>query len=212
MKILFTAVKGGVGKSTLISNIAATLAGMGKDVLVMDGDKQGTSYYFHQYRLEGDNLPAYQCTQCSNNIREAIIDASKRFDIVLVDTAGYDSPEARSAMATCDLVITPFSVSQPDLDTVALIIKAVDDMKIINPDMHFYGLLNMVSTHHQKNDELTAHRAVEELDIEIMDSCISRRDIYMQVMADGLSVTETNNKLAAAEITALVEEVLIHVE
>ncbi len=43
MIILVDSEKGGVGKSTLATNISATLAKDGKDVILIDADRQGTS-------------------------------------------------------------------------------------------------------------------------------------------------------------------------
>jgi len=45
-------VKGGVGKTTLAINIAIARARMGREVLLVDGDEQGTAAAFTDLRTE----------------------------------------------------------------------------------------------------------------------------------------------------------------
>ena len=44
--------KGGVGKTTLAVNLAVALALAGRDLLLVDGDEQGTALTFTQLRTE----------------------------------------------------------------------------------------------------------------------------------------------------------------
>jgi cellulose biosynthesis protein BcsQ len=56
MKILCIHFKGGVGKSTTAIHIAGVLAGQPKKVLVVDGDRQVTSYRFFNDGLQPDTM------------------------------------------------------------------------------------------------------------------------------------------------------------
>lgn len=50
MIILVGSEKGGVGKSTIATNVVTYLALQGKDVMLVDADKQGTSSNWSQDR------------------------------------------------------------------------------------------------------------------------------------------------------------------
>jgi chromosome partitioning protein len=52
-------VKGGVGKTTLALNLAIARAGEGREVLVVDGDEQGTALLFTELRTTQLGTPGY---------------------------------------------------------------------------------------------------------------------------------------------------------
>ena len=51
--------KGGVGKTTLAIHLAIARASTGKDVLLVDGDKQHTAITFTELRTEQLGAPGY---------------------------------------------------------------------------------------------------------------------------------------------------------
>jgi len=104
-KILIGSQKGGAGKSTLAVNIAAELAKQGRDVVLLDADRQGTaSIWCHE---RDSILPAVHCLQRYDDVRATVNDLADREEIVVIDTAGRDSKEMRTAMLHDDLLIVP---------------------------------------------------------------------------------------------------------
>lgn len=55
--------KGGVGKTTLAVQLALTRALAGRDVLVVDGDRQGSAQMAVAIRAESGRLPGLACVQ-----------------------------------------------------------------------------------------------------------------------------------------------------
>ncbi|HGU9300246.1 TPA: AAA family ATPase, partial [Escherichia coli] len=88
MIILVASQKGGCGKSTTSVNICAELARANKDVVLLDADKQGTSARWASDRNAAEVSPVIHCVQKFGNIRETLLDLDKRYEFVVVDTAG----------------------------------------------------------------------------------------------------------------------------
>src|ERR1035438_7988840 len=63
MLVLVGGEKGGVGKTTLTLNLAAMRARAGKDVLLVDGDKQASANLWAGIRREAKVEPTVACVQ-----------------------------------------------------------------------------------------------------------------------------------------------------
>ncbi len=79
--------KGGDGKSTVATNLAAMMAIAGHDVLLLDSDPQGSSYLWNSIRNENPNLPKITCFQKFGRIREDISRVKTKFDHIIIDTS-----------------------------------------------------------------------------------------------------------------------------
>jgi len=73
MIILLGSYKGGCGKSTLATSLAAMLAGAGGDVVLVDADKQSTASTWAADREADPSLPAVACVQKYDNIRQTLL-------------------------------------------------------------------------------------------------------------------------------------------
>ena len=63
MIVLIGGEKGGTGKTTLATNLAAMRALAGRDVLMIDTDPQGSANYWAQSRDEENITPRVACIQ-----------------------------------------------------------------------------------------------------------------------------------------------------
>ena len=106
MIILIGNQKGGCGKSTTAVNISAYLANKGKDVVLVDADRQSTATNWINDRAETD-LPVVNSVQKYDNIRNSLLDLRNRYEIVIVDAAGRDSRELRTGMLASDIILMP---------------------------------------------------------------------------------------------------------
>jgi len=214
MIILIGGRKGGSGKSTITVNLAALLARNGKDVIIVDADVQVTSSEWEAERRELKDKPEINCVQKRGKIHQALKDLAKRYDYVLVDPAGKDSDELRSAMAVADILVIPVRPSQFDLNTLPAMQDIIGQSKIINPDLKVFCILSMAPTNPVINETALAKEYIAELpDIQLLKTVIRDRKIFRDCGADGIGVVESDitsdsARKAKQEVTDLLDEVL----
>ncbi len=215
MIITIGSQKGGVGKSTICCNMAAALAQQARDVIIVDSDSQrSASAWWAERTRSRPELPHIACVQKDGYINQTLEDFNARYGFVLVDAAGRDSDELRSAMAVSDVLITPTKCSQIDLMTLSTMAALIRKCAQINTRLISYCLLNIAPTNKRITEIEQARNAILEYqEIILLDTIISDRKIYRDSMADGSGVSETDGKAASAklsreEIQQLVSEVL----
>ena len=82
-------VKGGVGKTTLAVNIAITRALAGRDVLLVDGDEQGTAAAFTDLRAGALGAAGYTAVILQGAaLRTQVRQLAPKYDDVVIDVGG----------------------------------------------------------------------------------------------------------------------------
>lgn len=209
MIISITSQKGGPGKSTIATNVAVELARQGKDVCLVDADPQLTVSRWHGDREANGHEPRIVSVAKVGNVAQTLRDLDAKYDVVLVDTPGKDSMEMRTAMTVADLLLVVVRPSQFDLDTLEHLSDVIEQARVINPDVQVRGLLSQVPTYAFGSEQDDAADYLEAYPLFVpMDSQIHERKAYRDVAAEGLGVTEWNNRKAAAEIIQLAKELM----
>lgn len=209
MIILIGSQKGGCGKSTTAVNVCAELAGQGRDVVLVDADRQSTAANWAMDRAENPALAKVHCVQKYDNIRDTLLDLDKRYEYVIVDAAGRDSRELRTGMTAAHILVVPFRPSQPDLDTLPNMEEIIVQAKDLNPNLKVFGLITMAPTNPVIQEEADARDCLNDYpQIKLLATMIRDRKVYRDAMSDGLSVVEMDNAKAKSEIKKLVEEIL----
>lgn len=208
MIILIGSEKGGVGKSTLATNISALLTEKGKDVILVDADRQSTSANWAQDRLE-TNKKKIECVRQYENIKQTLQGLDTRYDIVVVDCQGRDSKELRTGLLAAHISITPFRPSQWDLDTLPTMAEMISDAKDLNPNLTAYAVITMSPTNPQINELSQARACFKNYPmIKLIDTPICDRKVYRDAGSLGLGVNEMNNDKATMEISDMVKEIM----
>ena len=197
--------KGGVGKSTIATNLAIE---MNADLL--DLDIQNSSIGFSRFgpqrsikfirgqvlqQPDLDFLSGYKGTKDKH---------------LIVDSGGYDSAIVRQLIIASDLIITPVAVSQVELMGLQNFDKVIHAAGQVNKNINAYVLFNRV-TRFQKNDlELFKDYIRKDIsDYKILNTQLGDRKAYKDAFAAGVSVCELNKKAPASEeIRSLVLEII----
>jgi chromosome partitioning protein len=207
MIVLLGGEKGGTGKSTLATNLAVWLARQGRDVILVDTDRQRTASHWVD-RRNASGLVTVHCAEKHGNVFYAVRDLAKRYDEVIVDAGGRDSEELRTALVAAQLVYVPLKASQPDLETSLHMNELIQLARGMNPGLKARALLSMAPTNPVINEATEAGELLAELPELVPSGVIVReRKVYRDAIAEGRGVMEMDNAKAIAEIEALAREI-----
>jgi chromosome partitioning protein len=211
MIILIGGEKGGTGKTTLATNLAAMRALSGRDVLLIDTDPQGSSNYWVQSRDEESITPRVACVQkFGKGLPAEVKDLAHRYQDIVIDAGGRDSVELRSALVVAEKAYIPIQPSQFDIWTLNQMDELVETAKGFNPELRAKVIISRSSTNPSvhESDE-TGKLLTDFLHLELANVTIRDRIAYRKAAKDGLSVTELKPKdpKASEEMEILYNEV-----
>ena len=201
MILLIGSHKGGCGKSTVATNLAATAAQEGRDVVLLDTDSQSTSATWAADREE-TNAPKVPCVQRVGNVTATAKELASKYDLVIIDAGGRDSTELRTGLLAADIVVVPVRPSQADLDTVFQLSDIITQAKDLNPTLQAVAVLTMSPTH-PANTEIKVAREYLSEHITVLDCLVHDRKAYRDALSVGLGVVEHTDKKAEQEIKSL---------
>jgi chromosome partitioning protein len=211
MLVLVGGEKGGVGKTTLTLNLAAMRARAGKDVLLVDADKQASANLWAGIRREAKVEPTVACVQKTGKTLGAEVnELAGRYTDVIIDAGGRDSVELRAALTVVRLAVFPLQASLFDAATLETLSQLVEMAQGFNPELVAGVLLNRTSTNRQVREAEEARELIAIYsNLHLMQSLVRDRIIYRKSVRDGLSVVEykPHDELANAEMQSLYEEV-----
>jgi chromosome partitioning protein len=208
MIVLIGSQKGGCGKSTTAVNLCTELARRGRDVVLVDADRQCTSANWAMDRASKPDLPKVHCVQKYENIRDTLNDLDKRYEYVIVDASGRDSRELRTGMTAAHVLLVPFRPSQPDLDTLPNLQEIITQAKDLNSELTVYGLLTMAPTNPVINETEEAREYLSDYpEINLLNTILRDRKVYRDAMSEGMGVTELGNPKAVDEVESLMQEI-----
>lgn len=200
--------KGGVGKSTLATNLAAEAAAEGLQVLLVDTDPQASSTVFAATR--GEDRPAFRVVQMTKAIlHRELPQLSEPYDLVIVDTGARDTSTFRSAIAAASLVLVPVTPSAYDIWASEDVFTVIDELAVTRDDLGVRVVLNQVipRTRIAREALEALGELTEEQNAQILETRVHSRVAWKMSSSDGLSVCEWEPRGAAAdELRALWRE------
>lgn len=210
MIVLCGGTKGGVGKTTLATNIAA-MRRHDADVLLLDADKQGTASLWAQIRDDAGVNPRVPCVQKQGAKLHLEVKAlAEKFQDVVIDAGGRDNMELRAAMIVADVFVTPVLPSSYDFWSLSDVNRLVTDARIINPDLRVIVVVNRGSTNPSVSEVDEVRQLVSEFEgMALAETVLRDRIAYRKAASEGLAVVEMAraDAKAVAEVRGLYGEV-----
>ena len=201
--------KGGVGKTTLAVNLAIARALTGRDVWLIDGDRQGTAQTAISIRAESGHVPGIACASYPDGatLRVQVQQQSHKFDDIIIDAGGRDSTALRAALVLSDILLVPFQPRSYDVWALNDIATLVDEARSVRDGLRAIAVLNCADPGEHSTDNAEAAAAVADVpQFEFLATSLRRRKAFANAAGQGLSVLEIKPQDAKAsdELKALI--------
>ncbi len=194
------ALKGGVGKSTLVTALAVELSQRQHKVLIADTDPQGTVLCWRAILGSAEVMPWPNPSH-----RDGFAKRAKEYDWTLIDTPPHAGPIMRAALVVADIALLPTIPGAADAwalgETIAVFLEA----QKLRPELNGAVLLNRVSRRTALG--AGARAALTDCGMPILKSELGLRVAYAEAMAAGKGpTTYASSSPAAGETRELVDE------
>lgn len=199
--------KGGVGKTTLAVQLALARALAGRDVLVVDGDRQGSAQMVVAVRAEAARMPGLACVQYPDGavLRAQVQRQAAKYDDVIIDAGGRDSTALRAALSLTELLIVPFLPRSIDVWALADIAALVDEANGVRDGLRAYAVLNGADPGTSGDNTEAASALADFPQLTLLDTPVRRRKAFANAVGLGLSIEELTPRdpKACEELAAL---------
>lgn len=207
MVIAITNLKGGVGKTTITTNLAVCFAHRGKKVCIIDTDlSQKSSMEWAGSREDTAlTIPVYGVTE--KQLNKEVETLRKNYDLVFIDGTPQLSELASRTILASDIVLVPLSPSIYDFRSFESFLEKYNQVKAVKEaigKMEAYVVVNRVVESANVSREI--QEALLEYDIKTMTSRIASRVAYADSATQGLGVVEYKDRKAKEEINRLADE------
>jgi chromosome partitioning protein len=205
MIVAITHTKGGVGKTTTALNLAVGRALKGRNVLAVDGDRQGSLMTALAQR--DDRQPSVAVAQYADGpaLRQQVTRAAHQYDDIVIDAGGRDNSALRAALLLADVVVVPYQPQSLDVWSLADMEALLTEARAVH-DIDARAVLVMSDPRGMDN---TAAAAAVPEGVTYLDAPIGRRKPVAELVGQGLSVFDVPKRAPKAtdEYTKLLNAV-----
>ncbi|OLL54998.1 AAA family ATPase [Bartonella henselae] len=196
--------KGGVGKTTLSVNLAASFARTGARVLLIDVDPQGSALDWAAAREGAPLFPVVGLPRAT--VHKEITQICCNYDHIIIDGPPRVTDLARSALMASDFVLIPVQPSPYDIWAADGIVKLIDEARVYKENLKSAFVINrkIVNTAIGRD----VGEALGVYPMHVLSTNVAQRVIFAEAATQGKAVYEVDKQgPAAAEIEAVAEEI-----
>jgi len=200
-------LKGGAGRSTIATNLAAVLARKKRTVLVDCDMPQGTSASWYAVREEDKGSQDLRLETVKDH-RDLVttLDSLDNYDYVVLDAPPRIAEVTRVVLMVSDLLLIPLGASAAEIWATTDLLDTIEQAKEEKPDLKARIVWNKYRAYTKSAKELSA-AVKKELKQPALSTHLGYRVAYSEALARGLAGDEWSDKNAKAEVQALAKEV-----
>lgn len=201
-------VKGGAGRSTLATNLAGMLSAKYRTALIDCDMPQGTSaswYALRQAEGMAGNLSMVTAAGHIELVRE-VEKLNRSQEVIIIDAPPRIAEVTRAALILSQLCLVPIGGSAAEIWATSDLLKTIEEAKARKPGVDARILWTRYRAHTKSAQELS-EAASKELKLKEMHTRIGYRVAYSDALAQGLTVLEWSDMVAAEEMLTLGQEI-----